>query len=597
MFLISLYIALILFAGGLIYKVSTWFRYSLDSADPQITATKRLVAAIKGIFLTVFSAKIVTLIKVFVLDVLIQARVLREDFLRWIMHMLIFWGFILLVLMHALESWISEPLFADYYSTVNPFMFLRDLFGFMVMVGIAIAIYRRFVLKVPRLSTNVMDHYAIAIVAVIMVSGVLLEGLKITSHSVFAQMQEDYAGLEDEAEIEALESYWVQHYGLVSPNVAGPFDADVLDEGQELNAGSCIDCHSRPQAAFTGYAVSKIIYPIAVVLDQAGGVTFLWYIHFLACFVGLADLPFSKMFHIFTSPLSLMTNAVMDVERSDPANIATRQIMELDACTHCGTCSTRCAVGVAFEEISNVNILPSEKIASIKALATGKKLSGRQLRIIQEGFYLCTNCLRCTVVCPVGINLQELWFNVREALLQKGYPELLILSPLSLYRGLKSGEMVEDHYANPVQLVKNTIADEFKLEDVHDNTLTEVHINRGLKSKLGLSVQGGTFSYCFNCKTCTLSCPVVNNFDNPREALGLEPHHIMRATVLGFGDLIFGSKMLWTCLGCYQCQENCPQGVQVTDVFYELKNMAIQQAKEKVPITELGAEYGGEANR
>jgi heterodisulfide reductase subunit C len=584
MFLVSLYIALILFACGLIYKVSTWFRYSLDSADRESTTTKRFVAAIKGIFLTVFSAKIVTLIKVFVLDVLVQDRVLREDFLRWIMHMLIFWGFILLVFMHALESWISEPLFADYYSTVNPFMFLRDLFGFMVIVGIAIAIYRRFVLKVPRLSTHGMDLYAIAIVAVIMVSGVFLEGLKITSHTAFMQMQEDYAGLEDEAEIEALESYWVQNYGLVSPNVKGPFDEDVLDQGQELNAGSCVDCHSRPQAAFTGYAVSKIIHPIALALDQAGGVTFLWYIHFFACFVGLAYLPFSKMFHIFTSPLSLMANAVMDVERSDPANIATRQIMELDACTHCGTCSTRCAVGVAFEEISNVNILPSEKIASIKALATGKKLSERQLRIIQEGFYLCTNCHRCTVVCPVGINLQELWFNVREALLQKGYPELLILSPLSLYRGLKSGEMMQDHYTNPVQLVKNTIADEFKLEDVHDNTLTEVHINRGLKSKLGLSVQGGTFSYCFNCKTCTLSCPVVKNFDNPREALGLEPHHIMRATVLGFGDLIFGSKMLWTCLGCYQCQENCPQGVQVTDVFYELKNMALQQVKEKVPI-------------
>jgi heterodisulfide reductase subunit C len=271
----------------------------------------------------------------------------------------------------------------------------------------------------------------------------------------------------------------------------------------------------------------------------------------------------------------------MDEEQSDKANIATRQIMELDACTHCGTCSSRCSVGIAFEEFSNENIFPSEKIASIKALATGKKLNEQQLRAIQEGLYLCTNCQRCTVVCPVGINLQQLWFNVREALLQKGYPELLILSPLSLYRGLMSGDMAQDRYTKPLQLVKNMIADEFKLEDVHDNTLTEVHMNRRLKSKLGLSVQGGTFSYCFNCKTCTLSCPVVNNFDNPRDALGLEPHHIMRATVLGLGDLIFGSKMLWTCLGCYQCQENCPQGVQVTDVFYELKNMALQQVKEK----------------
>jgi len=40
--------------------------------------------------------------------------------------------------------------------------------------------------------------------------------------------------------------------------------------------------------------------------------------------------------------------------------------------------------------------------------------------------------------------------------------------------------------------------------------------------------------------------------------------------------------MLWDCLGCYQCQEHCPQDVRVVDVFYELKNMAIAQAKEKL---------------
>jgi hypothetical protein len=45
------------------------------------------------------------------------------------------------------------------------------------------------------------------------------------------------------------------------------------------------------------------------------------------------------MFHIIASPISLLVNAVMDNEKSDPANIATRQAMELDACTHCGTCS------------------------------------------------------------------------------------------------------------------------------------------------------------------------------------------------------------------------------------------------------------------
>lgn len=580
MFLVSLYIALFIFVVGLIYKISTWFRYSLDPAAVDITPTKRIAAATKGIWLTVFSAKALTLLKVLIVDVLLQIRVLRENFLRWLMHMLIFWGFMLLVFMHALESFISEPLFADYYSTVNPFMFLRDLFGFMVILGIAIAVFRRFILKVYRLSTNVMDYYAIAIVAVILVSGVFLEGLKITSNTAFTQMQEDYAGLEDEAEIQALESYWVQNYGVVSPSVKGPFEDDVLTQGEELHAESCAECHSRPQAAFTGYAVSKLIQPIALALDQAGGVTFLWYIHFLACFAGLAYLPFSKMFHIFTSPLSLMANAVMDEERSDPANIAIRQIMELDACTHCGTCSSRCAVGVAFEELSNVNILPSEKLASIKALAAGRKLGDRELKILLEGLYLCTNCQRCTVVCPVGINLQEMWFTVRESLLQRGYPEVLMLSPLSLYRGLVSDRVSGDRYRKPLQRVKQAITEEFKLTDIQNNTLTDVHMSQGLKQKLGLSPQSNTFSYCFNCKTCTLSCPVVKNFDHPRDTLGLEPHHIIHATVLGLADLIFSSKMLWTCLGCYQCQENCPQGVRVTDVFYELKNLAVQEFRE-----------------
>ena len=581
MFLASLYIALLIFFAGLIYKISTWFRFSLDPLAAEIPAIKRLAAAVKGIGLTVFSAKAVTLLKVFIVDGLLQIRVLRENFLRWLMHMLIFWGFMALVFMHALESFISEPLFDDYYSTINPFMFLRDLFGFMVILGIAIAVFRRFILKVHRLSTNVMDYYAIAIVAVILVSGIFLEGLKITSNTAFMEMQEDYAGLEDDAEIQALQSYWVRNYGLVAPGVEGPFEGDVLDQGAELHAESCAECHSRPQAAFTGYAVSILMRPIALALDQAGGVNFLWYIHFLACFIGLAYLPFSKMFHIFTSPLSLMANAVMDRERSEPANIATRQIMELDACTHCGTCSSRCAVGVAFEELSNLNILPSEKLASIKALAAGRKLEDRELKVLLEGLYLCTNCERCTVVCPVGINLQEMWFTVRESLLQRGYPEVLMLSPLSLYRGLVSDRVSADCYQKPLQRVKQAITEEYQLTDIQNNTLTDIHMNRELKQNLGLSSQSNTFSYCFNCKTCSLSCPVVKNYDDPRGALGLEPHQIIHATLLGLGDLIFSSKMLWTCLGCYQCQENCPQEVRVTDVFYELKNTAVREFREK----------------
>ena len=263
-----LYASLIIFALGLIIKIWTWLSRTIGTSAKKIPTSERVSAAVKGIFSVVFSAKILTLIRVFVLDVVLQIRILKEDFLRWVMHIFIYVGFMLLLFMHALENFISEPLFSGYYSTINPFMFLRDLFGFMVIVGIGIAIFRRFILKVPRLKTNAMDHYAIIILAVIMLSGVLLEGVKITSHTEYQTMVDDYAGLEDEEEIEALESYWVQNFGTVSPNVQAPFDEDVLLMGQDLHEASCMDCHSSPQWAFTGYATAKIIKPVALALDR-----------------------------------------------------------------------------------------------------------------------------------------------------------------------------------------------------------------------------------------------------------------------------------------------------------------------------------------
>jgi heterodisulfide reductase subunit C len=115
-----------------------------------------------------------------------------------------------------------------------------------------------------------------------------------------------------------------------------------------------------------------------------------------------------------------------------------------------------------------------------------------------------------------------------------------------------------------------------------DEALFLTPADRGFQSGLILSAQAGTFSACFGCETCTTVCPVVGNYDNPKEALGLLPHQIMHACGLGVRDLAFGSNMLWDCITCYQCQEQCPQGVCITDVLYELKNLAIKHVREKV---------------
>jgi heterodisulfide reductase subunit C/nitrate reductase gamma subunit len=578
-FRISLYVSLAIFGFGLLFKISTWFRYKISLDSLEIPTSVRVLAASRGIVRTLFSVQVFILLKVIIVDIVLQMRILREDFPRWLMHICLYVGFTLLLLLHALDRFVTSPLFSEYYPTINPFMFFRDLLGALVLVGIAVAMYRRFIQRVPRLRTNSQDHYAIMILAVIMLSGVLLEGVKITSYTTFSNMVEEYTVGSDEEEVRALEAYWVEEFGMISPNVQGPFDEASLILGKEAHELTCLQCHSRPQWAFLGYTIAIILKPVALGLDRINMVTILWYLHFLACWVGLAYLPFSKMFHLFASPLSLMANAVMDREQSDPANVATRQVVELDACTHCCTCSLNCSVGVACELIPNLNILPSEKLSSVKVLAAGKNLSNSELRDIQEGVYLCTNCRRCTVVCPVGINLQDLWFNVRETLLDKGYPELLALSPLSYYRGLMREQLVGTHYSAPLLLAREAIEPG---TSPAQETLPATSLDREFKSVLGLSDQASTFSVCFGCQTCTTVCPVVACYENPQEILGLLPHQIMHSCGLGLRDLAFGSGMLWDCLTCYRCLEECPQGVQVTDVLYELKNLAIRQAKEKL---------------
>jgi heterodisulfide reductase subunit C/nitrate reductase gamma subunit len=577
-FNVLLYITLSVFILGLIFRISSWFFRSTGYSTGDINPSTRFLAFLKGLTGVIFSRKIFTLIKVIILDVILQRRILKEDFSRWVMHMLIYGGFMLLILMHALGEIITASIFSEYYSTINPFFFLRDLFGLMVILGVLIAVCRRFIMKIPRFKSNVMDIYAIIIVAVIILSGIFLEGLKITSYSDFTRMVEDYAGLDEEEE-KALESLWVKEFGLVSPRVSGPFEEDVLELGVEQHEMNCMYCHSSPKWAFTGYISAKAMAPAAIFMDRAGITDILYFIHILACFVGLALLPFSKMFHIISTPMSLLANSVMDKGRSLPANIATRQVMELDACVHCGTCSRFCSAMMGYEARENPYILPSEKMAILKKVSWGKDLGKQGLKALQEGVYLCTNCDRCTVVCPSGINLKELWLGVREGLIQKGVPEPLILSPLSLVRGLNKETLPGKDYPLPLETARKSLTGLF-------DSLNDPEKSISLPAGDGnddsdLKIMDSTYAYCFECQNCTTVCPVVGCYENPQEALGLLPHQIMRCLGLGLKEMASGPNMLWDCVTCYQCQEHCPQNVKVADIIYDLKNMAVERLYEK----------------
>jgi heterodisulfide reductase subunit C/nitrate reductase gamma subunit len=571
------YTAFTVFLLGLTYKISTWFTRKVGTLGNNITTAQRVKSAALGFVRTVFSSKVLALIEALFLDVLLQRRTLKESFTRWLAHMLIFYGFMLLLLMHALQSVVTESIFSDYYPTLNPFLFLKDFFAAMVLAGVILAAIRRYLVKPQRLRTSGIDHYAVLIVAVIILSGITLEGLKIASHSEFERMVKDYSDLGDEDEIKALETLWVKDYGLVSPDIEAPFDAELIQSGREVHVSNCMDCHASAKWGFNGFATAKLIKPAALWLDQRDATTVMWYIHIIACFIGLAYLPFSKMFHLIATPFSLIANRVMDPAKSLPANIITRQIMELDACTHCGSCSLNCSAAMMFEAIGNEYILPSEKMMLLKRLAAGKKIDEVQMRAIAEGVYLCTNCDRCTVRCPSGIRLKELWYSVREALLESGPPLPHVLTPFSFARGVIIRETLPvDAYSRPIEDARQAVAGRFV--DLM-NPDTPIPLNTRATGQTAPTIKDSTYIHCFSCQTCTTVCPVVCNYDNPEQVLGLLPHQIMCSLGLGLTEMASGARMVWDCLTCYKCQENCPQQVDVCDVLYRLKNFAVKSSK------------------
>ena len=164
----------------------------------------------------------------------------------------------------------------------------------------------------------------------------------------------------------------------------------------------------------------------------------------------------------------------------------------------------------------------------------------------------------------------------------RGHAVPLMLTPFSFYRGLHQQELDPDQYDNPLNKAQKALAGHFERLNKIEEVIPLTSANREFKKSAGLSLRAGTYAYCFTCENCSTVCPVVGNYENPQQHLDLLPHQIIRSLGFGLLDLAMGSRMLWYCLTCYQCQEHCPQGVKVTDIFYELKNLAVKEADRSI---------------
>ena len=114
-FNVALFISLAFFLAGVIYKMFGWVHRQVGPVSPNVGTGERITAALGGLGRTLFSLKVLLLIKSLFTEVLLQLHFLRKkkNPYVWCMHICLFWGTILLLCMHALQVFISGHVAAN----------------------------------------------------------------------------------------------------------------------------------------------------------------------------------------------------------------------------------------------------------------------------------------------------------------------------------------------------------------------------------------------------------------------------------------------------------------------------------------------------
>ncbi|MEI7672152.1 MAG: (Fe-S)-binding protein, partial [Deltaproteobacteria bacterium] len=329
-------------------------------------------------------------LKLLLTNGLLQVKTFR-DLYPGIMHGLIFFGFVVLFIGTALiakETYFTGPLLGWYFlrgTFYLVFSFLMDLFGVAVLIGVLLAIYRRYVQRPDRLGYKGVpentpdDAIVLLLVLVIIVTGFLSEALRIR----------------------------VTHPSWEVWSFAGWALAKAF---------ACVD----PE---TARALHKVI----------------WWTHALLSLGFIAYIPYSRLIHIITTPANHFMASLQPMGAIEPIRdfetaesfgvgkleeFTSKQIFDAEACTRCGRCQDGCPAYLSGKPLSPKKLTQDLKnywlerapaaVAAKKAAESGsaaaegaatppeeKALVGGVIDLHE--LWACTNCLYCQENCSASI--------------------------------------------------------------------------------------------------------------------------------------------------------------------------------------------------
>lgn len=329
-----------------------------------------------------------------------QASLLRER-APGLMHALVFFGFavlfaatVVVFVHHDLGLAIMRGRFYLYFQSL-----VVNLFGLFAMIGIGIAAWRRYMSRLPRLELGQRaDALLLAALFLLLLTGFVISGVRIA----------------------ATDDPWGRW---------------------------------RPAGFVIGLAIASVV-PEPAALGRIHAWT--WVAHVALWHALLAAIPYTKLFHIVSSTVSVFagtleakgTPAIADLGAEPPAgalgiaspfDMTWKQLLELDACTECGRCQDVCPAWAEGKPLSpkrvildlrdHVRARRRELLAAGAARRRGDLEAFEGMRsgmpllaggvIRPETLWACTTCGACEEACPVSIEHVPLIVQLRQHLVME----------------------------------------------------------------------------------------------------------------------------------------------------------------------------------
>ena len=157
----------------------------------------------------------------------------------------------------------------------------------------------------------------------------------------------------------------------------------------------------------------------------------------------------------------------------------------MDCCVRCGACADKCHFFLGTGDPKNMPVLRAELLRSVyrqEFTLAGKLLGtmagGREMTVgvLKEWFmyaYQCTECRRCSVFCPYGIDTAEITMMLRELLHLVGVGINWAMGPVT------NSNRTGNHMGLTPQAFKGNV--DFLCEDIE--SLTGIHIEPSFNRK------------------------------------------------------------------------------------------------------------------